>query len=112
HSMDAMYAPTAGEGSVGLLGGPDYAAGEQIALGDDANNIRLDIPANRIVVGYGSGGLAVIDAASSKKVADIPLSVHPEGFQLDPCSSRIWVNLPKMQALAGVDRQSGRQTAT
>ena len=110
--MDTVYVANAGDGSVRLFRGPDYAASGQIDLEDDADNIRLDIPANRIVVGYGSGGLAVIDAASSKRVADIRLSVHPEGFQLDPGSNRIFVNLPKAQAIAVVDRQSGRQTAT
>ena len=109
---DTVYVANAGDGSVRLFRGPDHASAGQIDLGDDADNIRLDIPANRIVVGYGSGGLAVIDATSSRKVADIPLSVHPEGFQLDPGSSRIWVNLPKTQAIAVVDRQTGRQTAT
>ena len=63
-------------------------------------------------MGYGSGGLALIDVASSRKVADIPLSVHPEGFQLDPGSNRIFVNLPKAQAIAVVDGQSGKQIAT
>jgi DNA-binding beta-propeller fold protein YncE len=111
-STDILYVANGGDGSVRLFRGPDYEAAGQIDLGDDADNIRLDIPANRIVVGYGSGGLAVIDPASSKKVADIPLSVHPEGFQLDPGSDRILVNLPKAQAIAVVDRQSGRQTAT
>jgi DNA-binding beta-propeller fold protein YncE len=109
---DTVYVASAGDGSVRLFRGADYAATGQIDLGDDADNIRLDIPTNRIVVGYGSGGLAVIDAASSRKVADIRLSVHPEGFQLDPGSNRIFVNIPKAQAIAVVDRQSGRQTAT
>jgi YVTN family beta-propeller protein len=111
-SMETLYVANGGDGSVRQFRGPDYVATGQIDLGDDADNIRLEIPANRIVVGYGSGGLAVIDPASSRKVADIPLSVHPEGFQLDPGSSRIWVNLPKTQAIAVVDRQTGRQTAT
>jgi YVTN family beta-propeller protein len=111
-SMDTLYVANGGDGSVRLFRGPDYQASGQIDLGDDADNIRLDIPGNRIIVGYGSGGLAVIDAASSRKLADIPLSVHPEGFQLDPGSSRIFVNLPKAQAIAVVDRQSGKQTAT
>jgi DNA-binding beta-propeller fold protein YncE len=111
-STDTLYVANAGDGSVRLFRGSDYAAAGQIDLGDDADNIRLDAPANRIVVGYGSGGLAVIDAANSRKIADIPLGVHPEGFQLDPGSSRIFVNLPKAQAIAVVDRQSGKQTAT
>jgi len=111
-STDTLYVANGGDGSVRLFRGSDYAAAGQVDLGDDADNIRLDGPANRIIVGYGSGGLAVIDAASSRKVADIPLSVHPEGFQLDPGSNRILVNLPKAQAIAVVDRQSGKQTAT
>ena len=55
--------------------------------------------------------MAVIDTASSKKIAEIRLSVHPEGFQLDPGSNLIFVNVPRAQAIAVVDRQSGRQTA-
>ena len=111
-STDTLYIANGGDGSVRLFRGPDYKPSGQIDLGDDADNIRLDIPGNRIVVGYGSGGLALIDVASSRKVADIPLSVHPEGFQLDPGSNRIFVNLPKAQAIAVVDGQSGKQIAT
>jgi YVTN family beta-propeller protein len=108
-STDTLYIASGGDGSVRQFRGPDYTAAGQIDLGDDADNIRLDIPANRIVVGYGSGGLAVIDAASSRKVADIPLSAHPEGFQLDPGRNRIFVNLPRAQAIAVVDGRSGKQ---
>jgi YVTN family beta-propeller protein len=111
-SVDKLYIANGGDGSVRQFRGPDYAAAGQVDLGDDADNIRLDIPANRIVVGYGNGGLAVIDAASSKKIADISLSVHPEGFQLAPGGSRIFVNLPRAQAIAVVDSQSGKQIAT
>jgi len=111
-ATDTLYIANGGDGSVRQFRGPDYTAAGQIDLGDDADNIRLDIPANRIVVGYGSGGLAVIDAASSRKIADIPLSVHPESFQLDPGSKRIFVNLPKAEAIAVVDGQSGKQIAT
>jgi YVTN family beta-propeller protein len=110
-STDTLYIANGGDGSVRQYRGPDYAAAGQIGLGDDADNIRLDILANQIVVGYGSGGLAVIDASNSRKIADIPLSVHPEGFQLEPDGNRIFVNLPKAHAIGVVDRRSGQQTA-
>jgi DNA-binding beta-propeller fold protein YncE len=110
-STDTLYVANGGDGSVRLFRGTDYTASGQIDLGDDADNIRLDITANQVVVGYGSGGIAVIDASSSRKIADIPLSVHPEGFQLDPGGNRIFVNLPKAQTIGVVDRESGRQTA-
>jgi YVTN family beta-propeller protein len=111
-STDTLYVANGGDGSVRLFRGADYQASGQINLGDDADNIRLDVPASQIIVGYGSGGLAVIDASSSRKIADIPLSVHPEGFQLDPGSNRIFVNLPRARAIGVVDRQSTQQTAT
>jgi hypothetical protein len=111
-ATDTLYIANGGDGSVRQFRGPDYTAAGQIDLGDDADNIRLDIPGNRVVVGYGGGGLAVIDAASSRRIANISLSVHPEGFQLDPGSKRIFVNLPKADAIAVVDGQSGKQIAT
>ena len=111
-STDTLYVANGGDGSVRLFRGTDYAAAGRIDLGDDADNVRLDVPANQIIVGYGSGGLAVIDPTSAKKVADIRLSVHPEAFQLEPSGNRIWVNLPKTLAIAMVDRQSGKQIAT
>src|SRR5437588_9908956 len=110
--MDTLYVANAGDGSVRLFIGPNHAAAGQIDLQDDADNIRVDSAANRLYVGYGSGGLAVIDIASSRKIADIPLSVHPEGFQLDPIGNQIFVNLPKARSIAVVDRQSGKQTAS
>ena len=111
-SMDTLYVANAGDGSVRLFIGPNHAAAGQIDLQDDADNIRVDSAANRLFVGYGSGGLAVIDIATSRKVADIPLSVHPEGFQLDPGGQNIFVNVPKAQGIAVVNREAGRQTAS
>ena len=58
-----------------LYQGPDFTPAGGIALGDDADNIRIEPGRNRIVVGYGKGGLAIIDPASRKKVADIPLKI-------------------------------------
>src|ERR1700686_2449316 len=60
-STDMLYVANAGDGSVRLFEGSDYAARERIALGDDADNIRVDAAAHRIFIGYGSGALAVID---------------------------------------------------
>jgi YVTN family beta-propeller protein len=110
-SMETLYVANARDGSVRVFLGADYDAAGQIDLGDDADNVRVDIAANQVFVGYGSGGLAVIDAKSFLKIADIPLRAHPESFQLDPDSNRVFVNLPDAHAIAVIDRQSGKQTA-
>jgi DNA-binding beta-propeller fold protein YncE len=111
-AMDALYVANAGDGSVRIFAGADYAASGRIDLGEDADNIRVDSAAGQIVVGYGNGGLAAIDVKTLQRIADIPLPVHPEGFQLDPASSQVFVNLPKAHAIAAADRRSGKLTAS
>jgi len=112
HSMEALYVANAHDGSVRIFRGPDYAPSSQIDLGDDADNIRVDGAANQVVVGYGSGGLAVIDAKTFRKTANIPLPAHPESFQLEPGTPRIFVNLPAAGAIFVVDRLTGQKMAS
>jgi DNA-binding beta-propeller fold protein YncE len=52
---------SAGDGTARLFKADDLAPAGTIELGDDADNIRSD-EMGRLVVGYGSGGLATIDA--------------------------------------------------
>ena len=83
-SSDTLFVANAGDGSVLLFRGAEYAAAGRIDLGDDADNIRVDSASNRVFVGYGSGALAVIDPATNGKIADIPLQAHPESFSASP----------------------------
>ncbi len=71
--------------------GADLAPLEPIRLGADADNVRLDPEAGRVVVGYGDGALALIDAASGKPTTEIRLPGHPESFQLEHGGPRIFV---------------------
>src|SRR5262249_4262745 len=84
----------------------------QIALGGDADNIRIDRRRDRIVVGYGSGGLAVIDPTSRRKVGEVALKAHPESFQFDEAGGRIFANVPDARQIAVVDVEAGRQVST
>src|SRR5712691_11339942 len=82
-SADMLYVANAGDGSVRLFEGGDYKSSGQIELGSDADNIRVDAAAGRVFVCYGSGALAIIDPSTRRKVADVALKAHPEGFQID-----------------------------
>ena len=110
-ATDTLYVASAKDGSVAVFRGPELARSWRIDLKDDADNIRVDAKANRVYIGYGSGALAVIDAATQATVADIPLKAHPEGFQLDPANGRIYVNVPDARHIAVVDRAAARQIA-
>ncbi len=110
-STDTLYVANAGDGSVRLFQGADLSPSGRIDLGDDADNIRIDPQANRVFIGYGSGALAIIDPSTRMKVADSPLKAHPEGFQLDPASGRIFVNVPDAGQVAVIDLASQKQIA-
>jgi DNA-binding beta-propeller fold protein YncE len=110
-TTDTLYVANGGDGSVRLFRGPDYAENGRIDLGSDADNVRIDQASQQIVVGYGSGALALIDAGSRSKIADIPLRAHPEGFQLDSDAARLYVNVPNARSIAVVDLPSRKQIA-
>jgi DNA-binding beta-propeller fold protein YncE len=111
-SSDTLFVANGGDGSLRMFQGPDYAANGRIDLGDDADNVRVDQAAKRIIVGYGGGALAVIDADDRRRIADIRLPAHPESFQLDPGTNRIFVNVPNRRAIVVVDQETGKQTAS
>ena len=111
-STDMLYVANAGDGSVRLFAGEDYAPAGQIDLGKDADNIRVDFSTNLVLVGYGDGGIAIIDPLNRQKIGDIPLKVHPEGFQIARDADQIFVNLTSAHSLAVIDRKSGREAAS
>jgi hypothetical protein len=108
-ATDTLYVANRGDGSLRMFRGADYAASGRLELHSDADNIRFDRSANRILVGYGSGALAIIDAASNSMLGSVPLKAHPESFQLDPATSDVFVNLPDERVVAVIDRTTGQQ---
>ena len=109
---DMILIANAGDGTVRMFTARNFASAGSVALGDDADNIRID-PRNGIaVVGYGAGGLALIDPGSHAKLGDIRLAAHPEGFQIDPRTGLAYVNVPDAHHIAVVDLDARRLVAT
>jgi len=109
---DVILIANAADGSVRLFAAKDFAELGAVALHDDADNVRIDPRNGLAVVGYGSGGLALIDPASRAKIADINLPAHPEGFQIDPATGHAYVNIPDARLIAVVDLDARRLVAT
>lgn len=110
-ATDTVYVANGADGSVHRFGGDDLSPLGCTTLGGDADNVRIGAPANQVVVGYGSGALALLDATSGRKIGEIPLTGHPESFQLERTGSRIFVNVPDAREIAVVDRQTMQQVA-
>jgi len=111
-ASEVLAIANGGDGSVRLFQGANLAAVGVVKLGDDADNVRFDAASGDFVVGYGSGGLAVIDPVSGAVLSRVRLPAHPESFQIDAAGRRAYVNLPDAQQIAVVDLKSGQQTAT
>jgi YVTN family beta-propeller protein len=111
-STDTLYVANAGDGSVRMYRGSDYADNGRIELGDDADNIRINTATQRVLVGYGEGAIAAIDLSQRRKSAEFPVPAHPESFQLDYATGRIFVNVPKAAAIVVIDGLTGKQAAT
>jgi DNA-binding beta-propeller fold protein YncE len=109
-STDTLFVANARDGSVNLLEAAEYNTAGRIELGSDADNIRIDAAAKRVVVGFGDGGLAALDPSTRRKVQSVLLKAHPESFQI--VQGRVFVNLPDAHAIAVVDGTSGKQLAT
>lgn len=111
-AADMIAVTSAKDGTVQLFRAADFSTVSTVDLGDDADNVRLDARSGRFVVGYGSGGLAVLDPTSRSVVSRTELAAHPEGFRLDPVGPRAFVNLPDAHRIDVVDLVIGRQVAT
>ena len=84
----------------------------ELNLQDDADNVRYDEVAKKLYVGFGSGGIAIVNAADGKQVGSIKLSAHPEAFELEKNGKRIFVNVPNARHVAVIDRDQGKVVAT
>jgi len=101
-----------GDGLLEIFDGTTFALVDQLDLTSDADNIRYDVNSKLIYVGYGNGGLNLIDAANDKVLGDIKLDGHPESFQLESSVSRIFINIPSANQIAVVDSQKQKVIAT
>lgn len=106
-----LVVASGGDGSVRFLDSASLAQTATLHPGSDADDVRVDAATGHVVVGYGSGALAVIDPTSRAVVRTIALPAHPEGFSIDPSTHRAYVNVPDDRSIVAVDLDTGTQVA-
>jgi len=84
----------------------------ELSLKDDADNVRYDAASKKIYVGFGNGGIAIVNAVDGTQTGSIKLSAHPEAFELERNGKRIFVNVPNSRHVAVIDREKGEVVAT
>ena len=106
-----LFVANGRSGRIDVFAGSGLAGAGHVDGLDDADNLRYDARSGRLYAGYGRA-IAVIDAATAKRLRGIRLAGHPESFQLESAGPRIFVNVPSAGQIAVVDRNTGAVLAT
>ncbi|PYL61519.1 MAG: hypothetical protein DMF24_07005 [Verrucomicrobia bacterium] len=110
--LDRIFVANDKGGVCKIYDGKSFQKISELNFKDDADNVRYDGATKKIYVGFGSGGIAVINAADGKQIGSIKLSAHPEAFELEKNGRRIFVNVPDSHHVAVIDREKGEVVTT
>ncbi len=115
--LHGVVVASGGDGSVRWFDGASLAERARKSAGDDADNVRYVDDTSHVIVGWGSGELAILDAKTLDKKTSVALPAHPESFQIFASGKRALVNVPGAGkdgegAIAAIDLVKNEVTAT
>jgi len=104
-----LYVANGGDGTLRVIDTESFTELKSLTVGDDADNLRYDSSTKQVYVGYGRGAIGVVDTQDDSLLCSIPLSGHPESFQLEKDGARIFVNVPGAHEVSVLDRSTRKQ---
>jgi hypothetical protein len=107
---DEILVANGGNGDCYFYNARNFEKTGVIHLKSDADDVRYDSVQKKIYVGYGTGGIAIIDALARTLSGDIQLPAHPESFQFDRKLNLLFVNLPDANKVGIVDLKKMKLT--
>jgi DNA-binding beta-propeller fold protein YncE len=102
---DKICVANSDDGTLRTYDAANYQPKQIIHALDQADNVRYDRQSDLVYVGYGKGGLGIVNAAEGQVVAMIPLRGHPEAFAFDHARHVVYVNVPEGKHIAVIDTQ-------
>ena len=109
-----LFVANGTDGKLRVYDGDNFKLMNTLDIGEDADNVRYDPAAKRVYVAYGGdeeGGIAVIDAASGKRLGDVAkLDAHPESFQIAASKPVIYANIATKAKVVVIDRNTHKVT--
>lgn len=104
----ALVVTNGGNGTVSVLNSSDFARLASINLTSDADNLAVDPASSRLYVGYGSGGIAIINTTNWKVSEQVPMVGHPEAMRVEETGQMLFVNVPAGNYIAVLDKTNGQ----
>jgi len=112
--IDRLFVANGTDGKLRIYDGDSFKLLNTVDIGEDADNVRYDPKEKKVYVAYGGdeeGGIAVIDAATGKRLDDVAkLDAHPESFQISTSKAVIYANIATKAKLVVIDRTTHKVT--
>jgi DNA-binding beta-propeller fold protein YncE len=112
--FNRLFVANGTDGKLRIYDGDSFSLLNTVDIGEDADNVRYDPAEKRVYVAYGNdeeGGIAVIDAASSKRLEDAAkLDAHPESFQIATSKPVIYANIATKAKVVVINRNAHKVT--
>ena len=112
--LNKLFVANGTDGKLRIYDGDTFKLLNTVDIGEDADNVRYDPVEKKVYVAFGGdegGGIAVIDAASGKRLEDVAkLDAHPESFQIATSKSVIYANIATKAKIEVIDRGTHKVT--
>src|SRR5216683_2093184 len=112
--LNKLFVANGTDGKLRIYDGGSFKLLNTVDIGEDADNVRYDPAEKRVYVAFGGdevGGIAVIDAASGKRLEDVAkLDAHPESFQIAKSKPVIYANMATKAKVVVIDRNTHQVT--
>lgn len=112
--LNKLFVANGTDGKLRIYDGDSFNLLNTVDIGEDADNVRYFSAEKKVYVAYGGdeeGGIAVIDAASGKRLEDVAkLDAHPESFQIAVSKPVIYANIATKAKVVVIDRNTHKVT--
>src|SRR2546428_5256090 len=112
--LDKLFVANGTDGKLRIYDGDSFKLLNTVDIGEDADNVRYDPVEKKVYVAFGGdegGGIAVVDAASGKRLEDVAkLDAHPESFQIATSKPVIYANIATKAKVMLIDRNTHKVT--
>ncbi len=106
--FDKLFVANGADGKLRIYDGDSFKLLNAVDIGEDVDNVRYDPAEKRVYAAYGGneeGGIAVIDAATGKRLDDVAkLDAHPESFQIASSKPVLYANMATKGKVVVIDR--------
>src|ERR1700674_1373855 len=112
--LNKLFVANGADRKLRVYDGDSFKLLDTIDIGEDPDNVRYDPAEKRVYVAYGGddgGGIAVIEAATGKRLDDAAkLDAHPESFQIASSKPVIYANIATKAKVVVIDRKTHKVT--